>query len=100
MLGTKARLKQQQMLSSTSNAISGAIDNMSRRIKDLENDIKAAQDGIAEYEESLRRLEARKKVRLGLAHQPPCHALQPRSDAPGAGAGEPHQGERRVDQRL
>lgn len=61
MLGHKERLKQQQVLASTSSAISGAIDNLARQIKALEVDIRTAEDGEAEYSGIIRRLEERKK---------------------------------------
>lgn len=60
MLGHKERLKQQQVLTSTSSAISGAIDNLARNIKTLDLEVKNAAEGEFEYQGLIRRLEKRK----------------------------------------
>jgi len=57
----KALIKNKMLVDSTSSAISGQLDNLSRNIKAVEAEIKADEDGKAEYENVIRRLEARKR---------------------------------------
>ncbi|CAG9463598.1 unnamed protein product [Pedinophyceae sp. YPF-701] len=48
------------LVDSTSSAIAGAMDNLNRRLRQLDEEIKLDQEGQAEYENFLRRLNARK----------------------------------------
>ena len=56
-----ATLKQQVVMASTSGAIAGALDGLSRKIKVLDEEIKTAKEGEADFQRQIRRLETKKR---------------------------------------
>eukprot|EP00640_Fibrocapsa_japonica_P008042 CAMPEP_0113945806 /NCGR_PEP_ID=MMETSP1339-20121228/51712_1 /TAXON_ID=94617 /ORGANISM="Fibrocapsa japonica" /LENGTH=74 /DNA_ID=CAMNT_0000951593 /DNA_START=9 /DNA_END=229 /DNA_ORIENTATION=+ /assembly_acc=CAM_ASM_000762 len=58
---SKITLKQFDLMNRTANGVKGVLDNLRNQLKVLEEEIKADEDGKAEFERQLANLQRRKE---------------------------------------